>query len=434
MKKSSILALLTILVSFTFVLKIVSYHIDAHIGPISLFSVEAWVALLFIVILALKHKVLYSPIILWTLVYGLIVMLMTLNGHLVYSSTEWFKAQVIPFLLANALYVLYSNDIPRRTYGRVTLFVIGLIFVSLVFNINGLSRYPGAVRYITGGGISDYVYSVYRKAGIEGYGFFSGMPPLIPPLVYLYKRSQSRSIRIFALIVIAVLFVAVVLSSITTPLILASIALILSVIGSSIFRKGYSIIIMVILFLAVLIFSPEQMGSTLVRGLIVISPSEEVDLRLADIDKVISGEFEVTETSEKVTSVEARFQRVYWNLSIFSKHFIIGSSRDNEKGAFHLFWLYMLASIGLLGAVPFFIAFYMIIADTFKSVGSEFRYYYTLSILLFILMGAVKNIVGWFMYFVPIFIVPGVYWLASDCYSKVMMTDLTDKLSQNQSQ
>jgi len=175
---------------------------------------------------------------------------------------------------------------------------------------------------------------------------------------------------------------------------------------------------MLILFLAVIIFSPEQMGSALVKGLISISPSEEVDLRLADIDKVISGEFEVTETSERLTSVEARFQRVFWNLGVFSKHPIIGSSRENEKGAFHLFWLYMLATIGLLGTLPLIVALYLVVSDTYRRVGPDFRYYYMMSFILFFLMGAVKNIAGWFMYFVPLFLVPGIYWASKALIDK----------------
>ncbi len=410
--------MVTLFVAMTFILKVVSYHFDINIGPVSIFSVEAWVALTFFTVLIMFPNKLMSRPLLWSYVYAIIIFVMQVSGHLVYSAADWMKAQVIPLLLAILLNQVYNSEVAKAKYYNAIMGILMMIFISVILNINGLTKYPGAVRFITGGGISDNIYNLYRRAGIEGYGFFSGLPPLIPALVYFYKKSQTRIMKFTLFAFIALLFTSIVLSSITTPLILASIALVLSMIGSSVFRRGYSIILMLILFLAVIIFSPEQMGSALVKGLISISPSEEVDLRLADIDKVISGEFEVTETSERLTSVEARFQRVYWNLGVFSKYPIIGSSRENEKGAFHLFWLYMLATIGLLGTLPLIVALYLVVSDTYRRVGPDFRYYYMMSFILFFLMGAVKNIAGWFMYFVPLFLVPGIYWASKALIDK----------------
>lgn len=412
------MSIVTIIVAMTFILKVISYHYELSIGPVKLFSVEMWVAVVSFIVLLMYPGIFIKRAMLWTIIYGVVISVMDLSGHLVFSASDWLKAQVIPLFLCVLLSQVYQRHIPYKKIYNVVIAILLMILISIILNINGLTNHPGAVRFITGGGISDVVYNLYRKAGIEGYGFFSGLPPLIPALVYLYKSSQRRLIKLSALIFISLLFISIVLSSITTPLILASIALVLSMIGSSVFRRGYSIILMLILFLAVIIFSPEQMGSALVKGLISISPSEEVDLRLADIDKVISGEFEVTETSERLTSVEARFQRVYWNLGVFSKYPIIGSSRENEKGAFHLFWLYMLATIGLLGTLPLIVALYLVVSDTYRRVGPDFRYYYMMSFILFFLMGAVKNIAGWFMYFVPLFLVPGIYWASKALIDK----------------
>jgi uncharacterized membrane protein (DUF485 family) len=58
MNKSSIMTIITLVVSLTFILKVISYHFELSLGPVNIFSVEAWVAV-----------TLFAVIILSTLVY-----------------------------------------------------------------------------------------------------------------------------------------------------------------------------------------------------------------------------------------------------------------------------------------------------------------------------------------------------------------------------
>lgn len=57
------------------------------------------------------------------------------------------------------------------------------------------------------------------KIGIEGYGFFSGLPPLIPVLVYATLSSERKILRLISVTLIVLIFISIVLCTIATPLV-----------------------------------------------------------------------------------------------------------------------------------------------------------------------------------------------------------------------
>jgi hypothetical protein len=76
---------------------------------------------------------------------------MQVSGHLVFSASDWMKAQVIPMFLAVLLNQVYQYRIPLSKTKTAVLGIMFMILVSIVLNINGLTNHPGAVRFITGG-------------------------------------------------------------------------------------------------------------------------------------------------------------------------------------------------------------------------------------------------------------------------------------------
>lgn len=176
-------------------------------------------------------------------------------------------------------------------------------------------------------------------------------------------------------------------------------------------RRSQSVLVAMMLALTFTVISPITLIRKAIPVIIQISPSDDVAIRLKDIDLALSGDFYVDEDSKDLSSAEARVQRVIWNLNTFAKNPLYGSSVSNERGAFHLYWLYHLATLGLIGFVPFALYILWHVKYNIYSLSSKAKPYYIASFGLFIIMGLMKNITGWFMYLVPYFIAPCFYYL-----------------------
>jgi len=386
-------------------LRVVSMNFDYRFAGVKLLSVEAWLGVLLLVVMAYHGSIFSRKRLYPVYLFAAIVMLMDLLGHLHGSAVVWPAAHVRPILVGTILFEIYVVGFDKYST-RVLALALFFVFVSLVLNVIGLYRYPMAVREIVGGSAGADVAQSYAKMGIEGYGFFSGLPPLIPALVYAAKKCAGLK-RIAILIMITVSIIAIILSTVTTPLILAFFGLIGALTIGSMMNKFQALGILIVIAVVLISVGPNRLLRSAIPVLITISPSEEVALRLRDVDYALSGAFDVDSTSENVTSFEARFQRVYWNLETFSKNPLFGASALNESASFHLYWLYLFASFGLVGTIPFI--YYIVKTARFMldNLDKEAGAYYLLSLAVFIMMGMTKNITGWFMYLVPFFIVPG---------------------------
>jgi hypothetical protein len=139
----------------------------------------------------------------------------------------------------------------------------------------------------------------------------------------------------------------------------------------SYFNRYQAILATLLMSLLILTLGPVGLVRSAIPVLIEVSPSDDVALRLGDIDYALAGNFEVSYTSENLTTIEARAQRLFWNIKTFFSNPIIGSSSTNEYGAFHLFWLYLFASLGLLGALPLIAYVFINVKNTAESLPGK---------------------------------------------------------------
>lgn len=387
-------------------LKVVSHNIDYRFAGIKVLSAELWVAIFFFAVIVLAWRTFFRRSLLPLYIYGIAAYLMHLVGHFHYSAAPWIQAQVVPLFLSALLYELFvvKDSVNAR---RVVAASLIMLFVSLILNIAGLYKYPIAVREIVGRSMGTDLVFYYAKLGIEGYGFYSGLPPLIPVLVYATFKAKRKYLRYLASAMIVLIFIAIILCTITTPLILSLLGLFLSLIIRSLNKKTMAITVFSVMFALILIVTPIGVIRRTIPILISISPSDDVALRLSDIDYALSGNFEVTERSTELTSLEARMQRVYWNLGTFIEHPLFGSSLNNVRGSFHLFWLYLIATVGMVGTIPLLLFISITVRKNARRLSPEAKKYYYASFMLFVLMGVFKNITGWHMYMISFFIVPG---------------------------
>lgn len=391
----------------TILLKVVSFNIDYSIGGVKILSTEAWIAIFSFVILIMRGNVLIQKRLIPVIVYALVVGLMDLSGHLQNAAAVWFKTQVLPVFITSVIFEIYAAQ-EEKNSKKILLVAVVFISVSLILNIIGLYRYPYAVRQIVSGSGGVELAIDYASLGIEGYGFFSGLPPLIPVLVLLYRRTPVRFIKLASLWSIVLIAIAITLSTITTPLLIMVLGLLTSLMIGTYYSKVRAIVVSSLVLLTLIQIGPVGMTKLAISTLSDLSPSEEVDTRLADIDYALAGNFEVDSTTQNLTTLEYRIQRIFWNINTFLSNPLVGSSSTNEYGAFHLFWLYMLASIGIIGAIPFFVFLVLNVSRSTEGLPQEERLYYILSIVMFVSMGMIKNVGGWFMYFVPFYLVPAI--------------------------
>ncbi len=387
-------------------LRVVSMNLDFRFAGVKVLSAEAWTVLLLLSVLVFHGRLYLRRSLFPVYIYAAIVLMMHTLGHLQGSSAVWPMAHVRPLLFAVILYQLYVEEFDRHSV-RVLIFSVLFVVVTLGLNVYGLYRHPIAVREIVGGSAGSEITQAYARLGIEGYGFFSGLPPLIPAVVYAIRKSSRFTVKLVGYLFIILSALAIILSTVTTPLILMMLGLIGALMIGSLMNRFQAMAIAIFVLLIIVSFGPNRILRSAIPVLISISPSNDVALRLRDVDYALAGNFEVSETSTELTTFETRFQRVFWNLEAFSRNPILGASSQNHSAAYHLYWFYLLASLGLVGAFPYFYYIYKNVVSTSKRIDKEAGAYYMLSIALFIMMGLAKNVTGWFMYLVPFFIVPG---------------------------
>lgn len=412
MKKSSIIFGIAAMVLVLMIIRAVSLNLDYRIAIVKVLSIEVWIILFVGSMIVMKPQAIFSKQMLAAYIYALIVIVMTVVGHLTRASAVWLDWQVRPLLVALLLYELFRNVTDERLTRRIMLLTGLFIGVSCILNIRGLLMHPLAVRAIVGGQEGAEARDYYSMIGISNYGFFSGLPALIPVYFYMARNAGNLILKwLFYLLIILIIW-AIFLSTITTPLLVAAVVLILSFFGTSLMRRSYAFITIITVVLVSVFIPPQELFNRGIDGLIALAPHSAVERRLGDVKIATAEGVEVSETGSTETTVEQRLQRVLWNLDTISRYPLFGNATYNPAASFHLFWLYFIASLGLVGFLPFLVTMVLHVRQNLASYQGNYNYYYLLSMSSFIAMGMMKNVTGWFMYLVPFFIVPTMYYAA----------------------
>jgi hypothetical protein len=409
--KTKLLFYLAGLVLTLIILRLIPANLDWRIANVRILSLELWIAIFLFFVAIYKPNSFFSREMIWAYAYALVVLVMDIIGHLTHSSATWLSAQVRPFLLALILYQVFLVRPDLELIKKMVLFIVAIIGISCLINIVGLMRNPLAVRFVVGGAEGAEGRDRFTRMGISNYGFFSGLPTLLPVLFYSFRKTAKKKFKWLFGIVIFLVVWAVFLSAFTAPLLIALMALVLSIFGNVRSRRGYTVLLIVVGGLMSLIYPPQLAFNHAIDGLISITPTEAVRRRLNDIKLASQEGIEVTSTGRTETSVEQRLQRVFWSVETVARYPLFGSSKNTNPEAFHLFWLYFLASFGLVGFLPFFLSWLTHIRRNKRVFDQDFWFYYVLSLLTFFTMGLIKSITGWFMYLAPLFIVPAMYYL-----------------------
>lgn len=206
-----------------------------------------------------------------------------------------------------------------------------------------------------------------------------------------------------AIIVMATAF----LSSIAASLLLAVAGFALAMFGQNFFNKGYSAIVIIGLALFFIVVPPSVVISKSLLGLAQVSPSDTASRRIIDLESVISSGIEIDADTRVETTAEGRIQRYYYNYEVFMRNPLFGDSRA-VSGDGHLFWAHQLAFFGIVGFSALMLILTAIVRAWLIHLKGDYRFFFWLSLGLFIAMGLMKVILGDFMFFIPLFLSPAI--------------------------
>lgn len=376
-----------------------------------------WAYLVMAMILLKDYRVFATKSMLIVYLYFLIYLFMYAVGHydLTSHSNNVFDVvnRFIPLSIIVAFSERYnykSGPKDMRLFLRVSIFALAIAsLASILVTI----RYPQAVRGTEYAFINEDEI-IYRRLGLGGYDLFSGLPFLLPLLVYHFKSKIIKTMKdkLFWILLIIVFTVCVYTGTIVAPIFLAFVLLFLAILG----RRRFSInrwLIITLLF--IVLITPGRFWGGILFSIGDSVKNTEIRSKIYDLGTLFSegtdlGDVRALETSEN--QMETRLARAPTAIQTFLVNPIIGVGefRRGVGAIQHMFWLSLFAQFGIIGAFPLIWLLYYSIRRNLARFDQEYKYYYLVSVLGFIALGFIKVIGGWFMYLMIFFIVPNMYY------------------------
>lgn len=368
---------------------------------VNLIKIDLVFYLFYFLILIRAPRVYFTDTMKLIYLYYAIFFLMRISGYYDVEN-QWFMEWHYPIFTAILIhnYYVYSRD--HRSYARVILATLIIIAITAIVNIYTLIRYPEVARQLFGdesvfGGLEGPIYSI----GLGTYAFTSSIPFIIPMLVAFYKVVRDAGLRIAIFLFIVVILISVFMSAITAPILMAALCLLFALAGQR--RLGASIFVSTILLLVIAVV-PTSVKSDFFYSISDVVTQKDLSRKMKDIGYVIETGID---TSNPLSTVEYRAERIPKNLAAFATNPIFGTGYEVE---FHIFWLNRLAQVGLLGTIPFILILYHHMKLCLRRCDNYYRFYILVSVLLFIVLGFMKNTSGRMFYY-PLLLIPGMYYL-----------------------
>ena len=350
----------------------------------------------YVAFLLFYPKLFFSRSMVLVFVYFIIYLILMLIGH--YNiDYKWFYTNVAQWFIAISLYTYFSNIESNKIYEKFAMIVLLFLTITTITSIIGYTLFPSAIREIYTGRLSGDVQLFFKKIGIAAYGFFSGLPIIIPALVYLI-RIMKKNIIIYYFITGLFLY-GLIVASITAPFLLMILAFILSFMGQKKVNKNI-ILFVFIAFFALII--PSGYYAEILKKLGEIVNNSALTPRINDIAIGFEQGFNVH--AGQLTQAEYRLNRYNLNWEQFMINPIIGAG---DEGNAHIFWMNILAQFGILGLIPIVLIIVDQIKANLKVLNENCQFFYIISLLAFLGLGFMKAYSGSELYIYIFFMVPG---------------------------
>lgn len=390
-------------------LPVVSENLPKILGSFRFF----WAPLWLLSLLIFKGRLFLKPDIVRFLIYGIIMAV--LIPTLWYNMDDWLIKNLreefywmITFLTV-IYYFLYFKDY----YGLALITKWSLIFIGITACLSIVASFinPMYARLLTQA-ISGFRYTregiFFVRMGAGQYSFGQALICLFPLLIYYYKWGKVQLFpRWVILLYIVIIFVAVVRMQFFSNIIISTIVIIISLLGSK--RIKVSIFILVI-FLGFLLILPKTFYSTILLNVSsYFEEGSENYTKSLDVAEYLEGE-----NAEK-SKTAGRLERYPMLIEAVMNNPVFGNAaleNPSEIGAgYHLHWMGKLGATGLFGLLLFFFPHFYFIKSILKQFDEKYIFFASISFLAFFTLGFIKTISGrdiWFSYF---FLITGIYYL-----------------------
>lgn len=332
------------------------------------------------------------------------ILIITFNfsfGDVYYSSSKMIVKEANMFIFPLGMYYCFRKCYDRSLF-HLMLIVFGVFLIeSTIIAAIANHLYPGIMRYMSG--VDNMAERIdvlrpFQRLGISDYAMPHALPVLIPGLVYGVRNTEGFYKKA-CIVLIVTSFVLAYVSNSSTALIMTVIVFVFSMLINP--RTSSKNIIA--LFVSFLILTPiltnKDVQVGFLEGLNSIVPEDaNIHRKIYDIeDSIIYGEAE--------GSVENRTIKYDLTKNEFIKHPLLGTS---EAVGGHSSILDRLATLGILGMIPFVLFLVLFSKSVLRSLPQDRHFYYLLGLFSAIMMLTAKSAMNWAMWLCVLFLLPGI--------------------------
>jgi hypothetical protein len=378
--------------------------------PFPLYSHFFWQILWILALLFFNSRIFTQKPLIYSY-FGLIFFSIT---YLVFDRPEgqasaWFGYFIdIVVSLTLLQFVLYQ---PIHFVNRMAKFLLFAVVFSSLTTLIGYTLFPESVRFNAsyGGEVELDMVKFYESIGIMDYGFIYGLSMSIP-IFYIWLKTEISNEKKYYFIAFGLIIILVITrSDFATAFLLMTVGILFNFIGYNSFRKYRFLIYASTSF--ILLIPNSFYSNTLLWISDFISSESILRSRLIDLSSTILGQDD--------THVQGRLDRIPELVESFFSSPIYGTGFTTG----HNFILDLLSSFGILGLIPYLYLFLRLNNDFGKLLSKKYKYFFFLTLLLFLIYTPFKGAPGGKIYLFILFINPVILIYIQEKYKKNLLNE-----------
>lgn len=345
----------------------------------------------------------YRPLYLYLLIYA--VMLATFWKDSVWGADAWRELFELFIAISLVDYFVFSED--RKSLNMIiasTMIFIGITCsISIAFfAATGIS----SRAILTLSRISELGYGgIIDRLGIPTITYYYGLALIMPAIVATIKsRDKWDSKKVGMAYLLIVILISLFIAEYATALLLGVLGTFFALLGVKKFKVS---LILAVLVLIMIFIAPSGILSDSLNIVAQQSQGEIMSARLEDLSFTLDEGI-----GRSDTHVSRRADRIPALLKSFAQNPIFGTGFTTG----HSYWLDHLSLFGMLGMLPWFFLIRQQYLSNYKLIDESFRYYLTLTLVSYLVMGVMKGMYGLHFPLAYFFLAPGLYF--SNLYQK----------------
>lgn len=232
---------------------------------------------------------------------------------------------------------------------KILKYCLLLIDITSITTIIGCFKYPMAPRELAGIANVDDA-ALYRGLNIGGYEFIYGITLMVPFMMYLIYKAESKNSKLIYIASLGLMLIAIIISQYATALVISATAIIFSIILFFIrSKKGQVILITIVGIIVVLLISGAIIQIlTYVRDVLLDSNLDTMSIR---VDEIIH--FFESNRWDGTSGVRVRLRTQ--SFSVFCDSPIYGCMFSPKSLGGHSELLDILGAGGIIGLTAFLV-------------------------------------------------------------------------------